>query len=306
MFVGGLSTEQWVGLRDDPMHPLQNRVVQSMFPPGSVFKLVVGGAALAHGVDISETHYCPGFMRLGRRVFRCWKDGGHGKVAFKQGLIHSCDVYFYNIGDRLGVDKMSEFAFAAGFGQKTGIDLPHEKRGLIPTRKWKRERFGVPWVGGDNLNMAIGQGFTLVTPIQVARFVSSLVNGGRIMKPLLLSGSDPDSMGTLPLTDQQRELIVETMIQTVQEGTARRLKRRDAVIGGKTGTAQVVRIKGEKRRELEEMPYRERDHGWLASFGKKDGRTYVAVCMVEHGGHGSSAAGPVLKEVYRFLFGEPE
>jgi penicillin-binding protein 2 len=308
MFVGGLSQSEWEMLRDHPRHPLQNRVVQSMFPPGSVFKLVIGAAALHNGVDTSKTHYCPGFLKFGRRVFQCWKKGGHGKVDFRKGLIHSCDVFFYHMGDMLGIDRMSDFAFACGFGKKTGIDLPHEKPGLIPTPEWKRKRFGEPWVGGENLNTAIGQGYTLVTPLQVARFVSSLINGGNLMKPLLLNDAEIVVQGSPPLSKENRQIIVDTMIETVNQGTARRLKRRDAIIGGKTGTAQVVRLKmkGEERRKLEEMPYKERDHGWLASFGAKNGKTYVAVCMVEHGGHGSSAAGPVLKEIYKFLFDEKE
>ena len=308
MFVGGLSQSEWAMLRDDPRHPLQNRVVQSMFPPGSVFKLVIGGAALHHGIPTSETHYCPGFLKFGRRVFQCWKKGGHGHTNFEEGLIHSCDVFFYHMGDKLGIDRMSDFAFACGFGQKTGIELPHEKSGLIPTPEWKKRRFGEPWVGGENLNTAIGQGYTLVTPLQVARFISALVNGGRLMKPLLQDDAPPVVQSALPLSEQHRQIIVDTMIETVNQGTARRLKRKDAILGGKTGTAQVVRLKmkGDKRRKLEEMPYEERDHGWLASFGAKDGKTYVAVCMVEHGGHGSSAAGPVLKEIYSFLFDEKE
>jgi penicillin-binding protein 2 len=306
MFVSGLSQDEWASLRDNPRHPLQNRVVQSMFPPGSVFKLVVGGAALHNGIDTKETHYCSGQIKFGRRIFRCWKKWGHGHVDFKQGLTDSCDVYFYQIGDKLGIDKMSEFAEACGFGHKTGIELPHEKSGLVPTPEWKKRRFGEPWVGGENLNTAIGQGYTLVTPLQVARFIGALVNGGLLMKPQLLTGAEPVVQGSLPLSDEHRQLIVDTMIATVDEGTARRLKRKDAIMGGKTGTAQVVRLKlkGDERRKLEEMPYEERDHAWLASFGSKDGKTYVAVCMVEHGGHGGSAAGPILKEIYKFLFDE--
>ncbi|NJB68181.1 penicillin-binding protein 2 [Desulfobaculum xiamenense] len=306
-FVTGLSGPQWEKLRDDPMHPLQNRVVQSAYPPGSVFKLVVGGAALVNGVSPSERVYCSGQVKLGRHIFRCWKKHGHGHIDFLQALTQSCDVYYYEMGSRLGVDKISEFAMTCGFGHKTDISLPHEKGGLIPTREWKRRRFGESWQGGENLNLAIGQGYTLVTPLQVARFIGALVNGGDILRPTLLAGGEPERQGHLPLTDAQRQLLVRSMVETVEQGTARRLKRRDAVIGGKTGTAQVVRLKlkaGDVRRKLEEMPYEERDHAWLASFGEKDGKTYVAVCMVEHGGHGGSAAGPMLKGVYEHLFGK--
>ena len=308
-FVTGLSEAQWATLRDDPMHPLQNRVIQSAFPPGSVFKLVVGAAGLEMGIDPKETVYCPGHWKLGRRVFRCWKKGGHGRVDFHRGLTDSCDVYFYQLGDKLGVDVMSRYAMAYGFGSRTGIDLPHEKSGLIPTREWKRERFGEAWQGGENLNMAIGQGFNLVTPLQVARFIAALVNGGKLLKPQLLRDAEPAVQNLLPLTDEHRQMVLDAMISTVEEGTARRLRRRDAVIGGKTGTAQVVRLRAsedEERRKTEEMPYEERDHAWLASWGKKDSKSYVVVCMVEHGGHGSSAAGPVVRAVYDHLFGKPQ
>ena len=307
LFVSGLSNEEWATLRDDPHHPLQNRVIQSMFPPGSVFKLVVGGAALEDGQDPKETVYCSGQTKLGKRIFRCWKKGGHGRVDFEHAEVHSCDVYFYEMGQRLGVEKMSAFAKGCGFGAKTGIALPHEKPGLVPTPQWKRKRFGQPWVGGDNLNMAIGQGFNLVTPLQVTRFVAALINGGTLYRPLLLDNEAPEAMGSLPMSDANRERIVATMIETVQSGTARRLRRKGAVMGGKTGTAQVVRLKlkeGDKRRDLEEMAYEERDHGWLASFGEMGDKRYVVVCMVEHGGHGGSAAGPVVKAVYDYLFSE--
>ncbi len=307
LFVSGLSQEQWAGLRDDPMHPLQNRVIQSMFPPGSVYKLVVGAAGLEDGINPNETVYCSGQVQLGRRVFRCWKKHGHGRVNYQQAQVQSCDVYFYELGDRLKVDKMASFAKACGFGSRTGIDLPHEKSGLVPTPEWKRKRFGEPWVGGDNLNMSIGQGFNLVTPLQVTRFVSALLNGGTLYKPLLLADQQPEEQSRLPMSDATRRMIVDAMVETVKSGTARRLYRKDAVIGGKTGTAQVVRLKlkeGEERQKTEEMEYWERDHAWLASFGEKDGRRYVAVCMIEHGGHGGSAAGPMLREVYDYLFSE--
>ncbi|BBD09666.1 penicillin-binding protein 2 [Desulfovibrio ferrophilus] len=307
MFVTGLSQKQWSKLRDDPMHPLQNRVIQSMFPPGSIYKLVVGGALLEDGFSPKETVYCGGQIKLGRRVFRCWKKHGHGRVDYQKAQVNSCDVYFYAAGDRLGVEKMSTFAKDCGFGQKTNISLPHEKTGLVPTPEWKRKRFGEPWVGGDNLNMAIGQGFNLVTPIQVARFISALINGGTLYRPLLLADAEPEVQGQLPMSELNRTMIVDAMVETVQSGTARRLKRKGVRMGGKTGTAQVVRLKlkeGDERRKTEEMDYRERDHAWLASFGEKDGKSYVAICMVEHGGHGGSAAGPVLKSIYDYLFSE--
>ncbi len=307
-FVDGLSHTEWTALRDNPRHPLQNRVIQSVYPPGSVWKLLMAGCGLHENfIKPSDTVYCPGQYRLGRSVFRCWKEQGHGHTDLAKSLVESCDVYYYQLGERLGVDRMSQFAMACGFGKPTGVDLPHEKSGLVPTRQWKRKNRGEAWQGGDNLNMAIGQGFTLVQPLQVARYISALVNGGAILKPNLLSEAQPVELGRLPLSDVNRELIIKYMIETVESprGTARRLQRQDAVIGGKTGTAQVVKIVGEERDKVEDMPYGTRDHAWMASFGQKNGRSYVVVVMVEHGGHGGSGAGPVVAAIYEYLFGEP-
>ncbi len=305
-FAGGLTPDEWIALRDDPRHPLQNRAIQSVYPPGSVWKPLMAGVGLRENmIDPEDTIYCPGHYKLGRRVFRCWKKGGHGRVNLRKALVESCDVYFYKLGERLGVDRISKFAKEAGFGGLTHIDLPHEKPGLVPTREWKRKRFNEPWQGGENLNMAIGQGFTLVTPLQVARFISALVNGGTLYKPNLLRDSPAEAQGTLPLNDEQRNLIIEAMVETVEgeRGTARRLRRKDARIGGKTGTAQVVKLMAEyEDSETEEIPYKYRDHAWMASFGEKNGKRYVVVALVEHGGHGSSAAGPVVKAMYDFLF----
>ncbi|TVM17579.1 penicillin-binding protein 2 [Oceanidesulfovibrio indonesiensis] len=305
-FAAGLTKTQWNALRSHPRNPLQNRVIQSVYPPGSVWKLLVAGCALHEGMlDPKATTFCSGSYRLGRRVFRCWKKGGHGHVDLMKGLVDSCDVYFYQLGERLGVDRISEYAFACGFGNPTGIALPHEKGGLVPTRAWKRERFNEPWHGGENLNLAIGQGFTLAHPLQVARFVAALLNGGVLYRPSLLLDEEPEAQGEIPLSEAHRKLILESMIKTVEDGTARRIKRPDAVLGGKTGTAQVVRL-GTERLDAEDIPYKHRDHAWMASWGQKGDQRYVVVCMVEHGGGGGSTAGPIVREIFRHLFGEPE
>ncbi|ACS81510.1 penicillin-binding protein 2 [Maridesulfovibrio salexigens] len=305
-FTDGLSQKQWVALRDDPRTPLQNRVIQSVYPPGSVFKMTVAGAGLHYGMITPEdTVYCPGHMKLGKYVFRCWKRGGHGETDLEKSLVESCDVYYYKLGKKLGVDRMSEFAFAAGYGKPTGIALPHEKGGLIPTRKWKKRRFGEIWHPGENLNFSIGQGYTLVTPLQVARSISSLINGGRLLRPQLLAGEPAEEQGVIPLTDSQRELIRKAMIATVDKprGTARRLRTKGVVVGGKTGTAQVVKLTDElKKMKDEDIPYKYRDHAWMASFAEKGDQRYVVVCMVEHGLHGGSGAGPIVKAIYDYIF----
>ena len=307
IFVEGVGRERWQELLSDPRHPLQNRAIQSAYPPGSVFKLAMAGCALSSpGFDADETVYCPGQYRLGNRVFRCWKKQGHGKVDLNAALVESCDVYFYRLGERLGVDVISAFATASGFGLKTGIELPHERDGLMPDREWKKKRFGVSWQGGETLNMSIGQGYSLVTPLQVARFVSALVNGGDLLRPTLVQGGEPEVVGRLPVNEQVRRFIVDSMVATVESerGTARRMRSKEVTIGAKTGTAQVVRLMEEfEEKETDEIPYRYRDHAWIATFGSNgQGKSYVVVVLIEHGGHGSSAAGPVAKAVYEKLF----
>jgi penicillin-binding protein 2 len=305
-FSSGLTPKQWAKLRDDPLHPMQNRVIQSVYPPGSIFKHVVAGAGLHYGmVDPNETVFCPGFVKLGRRIFRCWRRGGHGKVDMNRALVESCDVYFYKLGKKLTVDRMSDFAKAVGFGEKTGIRLPHEKAGNIPTREWKLKRFGESWQGGDNLNMAIGQGFTLVTPLQVVRFFAGIANGGKLLKPLLLKDEKTVVQADIPLRPDQIELLHQALVDTVEtpHGTCRRIRTKGVTVGGKTGTAQVVRLTDElKELKDDEIPYKFRDHAWMAAIAEKDGRRFAIACLVEHGLHGGSGAGPIVKAVIDYLF----
>lgn len=305
LFTGRLSAEDWSRLRDDERHPLQNRVIQSVYPPGSVWKLMMAAMLLKEGVDPHETVTCTGTFQLGNRTFRCWRPGGHGRVDMQLSLVQSCDVYYYTMADRVGIDKIADFAFASGFGKLTGIGLPSEKTGLVPTREWKRKTRGEAWQRGETVNTSIGQGYTLVTPVQMAVYVSSLLNGGNLMKPLLLDDEEPTVMGRTPSSDAQRAFVANAMRLTVEapNGTARRILRPDAIMGGKTGTAQVVAL-GDTRQKTAEMLYEHRDHAWIATYGIKDGRKYVVIVMVEHGGGGSAAAGPVARQVYGYLFGD--
>ncbi|CAM2056723.1 penicillin-binding protein 2 [Desulfovibrionales bacterium] len=302
-FTVGLSQRQWGALLEHPRHPLQNRVIQSTYPPGSVWKLLVAACGLHENAIIpGSTFFCPGEYQLGKLTFRCWHKGGHGMLNLREALVHSCDVYFYQLAERLGVDRIARYAQIAGFGSPTGIDLPHEKGGLVPSREWKHKRFGDGWHGGETLNLGIGQGYILVQPLQVARFVAALMNGGHVFKPNLIAGALPFNQGELALTRVQRDVILDAMVQTVERGTAQIIKRSDARLGAKTGTAQVVKI-GQERQNTEDVPYTFRDHAWLATWGQKDGQNYVVVCMVEHGGHGGTMAGPVVRGVYDYLFG---
>ena len=306
LFAAGISQRDWDALRTNSRFPLQNRVIQSVYPPGSVWKLVVAAMLLERGVTPRESVNCSGQVTLGNQIFRCWKRGGHGSQDMQNALINSCDVYFYQMGERMGIDKLEEFAKASGFGRPTGIDLPHEKSGLVPSKDWKRRRFGRPWVRGETYNVSIGQGYTVVTPVQMAVFVSGLLNGGDLLKPQLLDDAQREIKGRIPAKPSTLNFVVEAMRKTAAGGTARVVGRKDADMGGKTGTAQVVKLKmaaNDRRLRTHEMEYAQRDHAWVTTWGIKDGKSYVVVVMVEHGGGGSSVAGPVAKKVYDHLFG---
>ncbi|WP_291438744.1 penicillin-binding protein 2 [Desulfovibrio sp.] len=306
LFAAGISQRDWDALRTNSRFPLQNRVIQSVYPPGSVWKLIIAAMLLERGVNPRESVFCPGQVKLGNQIFRCWKRGGHGSQDMQSALVNSCDVYFYQMGERMGIDKIEEFAKASGFGRPTGIDLPHEKSGLVPSKEWKKRRFGRPWVRGETYNVSIGQGYTLVTPVQMAVFVSALLNGGNLLKPQLLDDAHREIKGNIPAKAATLNFVVEAMRKTATSGTARVVNRKDADMGGKTGTAQVVKLKmaaGDRRLRTHEMEYAQRDHAWITTWGVKDGKAYVVVVMVEHGGGGSSVAGPVAKKVYEHLFG---
>ncbi|GHV53408.1 penicillin-binding protein [Deltaproteobacteria bacterium] len=300
-FAARLTFKEWEELRTNPRHPLLNRGIQSVYPPGSVWKLMMAGLVLSEGINPKETINCAGSVQLGNHTFRCWRAGGHGRVDLKQSLVQSCDVYYYLMAERIGIDKLAAFAKQCGFGNITGIDLPHEQRGLVPDRVWRRAR-GEAWQKGETLNVSIGQGSTLVTPIQLATFVSALLNGGKKMKPSLIADAEPEIRGELPLSEEARQFIIHAMRETAETGTAKRIARPDAIMGGKTGTAQVVKI-GDVRLKTHQMAYEHRDHAWIATWGMKNGKTYVVIVMLEHGGGGSSSAGPLAVAMYNKLFG---
>lgn len=306
LFAAGISRKDWEALRTNERAPLQNRVIQSVYPPGSVWKLVMATMLLEQGVSPHDTVFCPGQVKLGNQIFRCWRRGGHGAQDLVHSLINSCDVYYYLMGERMGIDRIEAFAKACGFGRPTGIDLPHERSGLVPSRAWKQRRFGRAWARGETYNISIGQGFTLVTPVQVAVFVSALLNGGDLLKPQLLENAPRVVQGRVPAKPQTLAFVVEAMRRTANGGTAKVVARKDADMGGKTGTAQVTKLKmaGERRLRTSELEYKQRDHAWIATWGVKNGKAYVVVVLVEHGGGGSSVAGPVARKVYDYMFGD--
>ena len=317
-FVGGISHKNWDALLDNPKNPLINKVVQAMYPPGSVYKMVTAMAGLAAGViDKDTVLYCPGHFYFGKRRYHCWKRGGHGAVNLKRAISESCDVYFYQVGLRVGIDRLAEMAHKFGLGHKSGIEMEHEKSGLIPTKEWKKKKYKKKWQEGETLSVAIGQGFNLVTPIQVCLMTATIANGGKQYLPQLIEKvTDPDGKVLSrfepvvldELKDEKKflPLIRRGMEEVVQgrRGTARKVRIKGLTIGGKTGTAQVVRLKQYKHLKEEDIPYKYRDHAWFTCYAPADDPEIAVTVLVEHGLHGGSSAGPVARAILESYFGE--
>jgi penicillin-binding protein 2 len=292
---------------NDPSHPLYNRAIQSVYPPGSTFKIIVSLAGLESGViKLDDKVTCRGFLTSGRHSFRCWKKGGHGPISFHQALVESCDVYFYTMGERIGWDRVAEYAKKLGYGSLTGIPLPDEKPGLIPTTEWKKKRTGEAWYAGDTYINSIGQGFVLVSPIQACQLMCAVANGGYFYRPMLLKQArnretgaiktfSPERMRRITLDASALEEVRRALAGVVNEpdGTAHGARTPLAVVAGKTGTAQVIAQKVPGRKLSEST----QDHGWFISYAPADDPRIAVAVLVEHGGHGGSAAAPVAKKV---------
>ena len=312
LFASGISRGRWKRLLDHPLHPLTNRAVQGLYAPGSVFKIVTAAAALQEGrLSPEEELFCGGSWRLGNRTYRCWQEGGHGELSLHRAIVESCDVYFYQVGHRVGIDALSRYAQAFGFGKRTGISLPDEKGGLVPSRKWKREKLGKSWWEGETVTLAIGQGYILVTPLQMARMIAAVANGGDLYVPLLAQRVKeaegereriyrPQKAGRLPLRPSVLEEIRRALVGVVEEerGTGKAARIEGVKVAGKTGTAQVSKM-GEKRLKPEELPYELRDHAWFVAYAPADDPKIAVAVLVEHGGHGGSAAAPLAREVIK-------
>lgn len=317
-FIGGISFENWNALRDNPKHPLLNKVVQGSYPPGSTYKMITAIAGLSTGVITKDTvMYCPGHYSFGNRVYRCWKHSGHGTVDLRRAIAESCDVYFYQVGQMVGVDALAEYAGKFGLGQKTGVELEHEKSGLIPTKKWKQERHNVKWQDGETLSVAIGQGYDLATPLQINVMTAAIANHGRRMRPQLIEKVvDPDGQvieslvpvveSDLKVNSAQMQSIIDGMMDVVQgkRGTARGVAIKGITIAGKTGTAQVVKVAQYKGLAEEDIPYKFRDHAWFTCFAPAEDPEIAVTVLIEHGLHGGSEAGPIVKAMLEKYFEE--
>ena len=309
-FNKGLSENEWQALLSNPRAPLTNKVISGRFPPGSTFKMVVALAALEKGVITPESSlFCSGSIKLGNAEFHCWRKGGHGTVQLSKGIIQSCDVYFYELAKRTGIDHIAKMARRLGLGRKLGLDLPSEQAGLIPTRDWKLETYGIPWQQGETLIAGIGQGYILATPLQLAVMTARLVNGGIGVKPRL-TAAEGESGDTLPRNDlgllpEHLRLVREAMVSVVNSpmGTAfkARIKEPGFEMGGKTGTVQVRRItKAERETGIlknKKLPWNQRDHAMFVGFAPASAPRYVVAVVIEHGGGGSKVAAPIARDI---------
>ncbi|MCD6569195.1 MAG: penicillin-binding protein 2 [Deltaproteobacteria bacterium] len=305
MFLSPIAPEMWDQIIKDPLHPLENRALRGQYPPGSVFKIVVALAGLSTGaITPEEKIFCPGYFSLGERRFMCWKPSGHGDVDLVRAISESCDVYFYRLGKILGIDKISTYALKLGFGRPTGIELSEEVSGLIPTKAWKMARFNEAWYPGETLITAIGQGFVLVTPLQVAKVMSAVVNGGHIYTPRILMSHNPNLEGDIDISDEGLSVIKEALRKVVEDphGTGRGIRDPMFSIGGKTGTSQVVKGVTSKLPDESDIPYKYRDHAWFFGFSPVENPEILVVAVVEHGGHGGSIAAPIVRDVIKGYF----
>jgi len=313
-----ISSKQWKTLISDPQHPLIDRTIQGTYPPGSTFKIVTASAGLQEGVIRGNTLlFCPGYLKFGRRRYRCWKKSGHGWIAVHEAIAQSCDVFFYQVGLKLGIDRLAFYAKAFGLGQKTGIALPHEKPGLIPDTLWKRRRFHQPWFQGETLSVAIGQGYVLATPLQMAMLMASVANGGKVMAPLIVKDIRnpqgqiiktfrPRIRSRLPISEKVLGMVQSGLWGVVNEphGTARRARLKGINVSGKTGTAQVIRISRGKKKAHKGNQFK--DHAWFIAYAPSENPRVAMSVLVEHGGHGGHAAAPIAGDFLRFYFDGPE
>ena len=319
-FAVGMSHEQWDTLISNPFRPMENKAIQGEYPPGSTYKIITALAGLEEGVIDENTQvFCPGFYRFGNRTYRCWKKGGHGQVEIHKAITESCDVYFYKVGELLGVDRLAWYAKAGGLGLPTGINLDKEAKGLIPTAAWKKRRTGVPWQEGETLSVAIGQGFNLATPLQMVGMTAAIANGGTRYKPIILEAvktpdgsilhqNEPQVIGKMPVSQPALELVKKGLWAVVNSdhGTARGSRLADIEISGKTGTSQVISRKKDDTRSEAERPAHLRAHAWFVAYAPSDNPVIAVAVLIEHGEHGSSAAAPVARELIKTYLRKPQ
>lgn len=314
LFAGGILRKNWRKLTTDPLKPLQNRAIQGQYPPGSIFKIIMAFAALTEGiVTPGEVINCRGLFPFGGRVFQDWKRGGHGPMVLKQSLAQSCDVYYYTVGNKLGIERIAKYSRMFGLGTPTGF-APREKSGLVPTDAWKRRRYKEKWYPGETISVSIGQGFNLLTPLQAANMMATTANGGSLWEPFIVRRiygrggkvfyqHKPKLVRKIPIKPEIFEYVQKGLWEVVNgvRGTAKRARIPGVAVAGKTGTVQTVRLSvtGRKRKP-ESLPRKFRDHGWFVAYAPFEDPKIAVAVLGEHAGRSGSFFAPIAREIIAF------
>ena len=314
LFAGRMPPDKWKEYLEDKRHPLENKALTGQYPPGSTFKIVTALAALENGtIDGKSTVVCKGAYRVGRSTFKCWNRKGHGLVDLKKALRESCDVYFYQVGEKLGMDKIAACARELGFGSPIGIGLDNEKGGMIPDTKWKEKRYGKKWYRGDTLSASIGQGYVTATPIQLVSMMATVANGGTLYRPHLvkkvitpegkvIKEFFPEIIRKISFRRDHLELVKDGLLAVVNEhgGTGGAARLYEVKVAGKTGTSQVVKMRDSRGH----LPYQYRDHALFVAFAPYEKPEVAVSVIIEHGEHGGAAAAPIAGRILRGYFEE--
>lgn len=306
LFVDGISIKNWTALQNNEKNPLTDKAVSGQYSPGSTFKIAVALAALENGVITSETtSFCSGKMQLGNHLFHCWQHSGHGKQNVINAIKNSCDIFFYEAALKLGIEKIAETSRKLGLGTIYELGLENQKQGVIPDKKWKQEKLKAPWQQGETVIAGIGQGYVLVTPLQLATMLARVVNGGYAINPTFIKQDTPQKAPKLNIKPENIAIVKQGMFEVVNGigGTAARakLKLKDIKMGGKTGTTQVRRISLQERAEGikrdEDLPWKYRNHAWFMAYAPHDTPKYAIAVIVEHGRSGSGVAAPIASKI---------
>ena len=312
LFTRRMPPEQWKAYLEDKRHPLENKALKGQYPPGSTFKIITALAGLSEGlIDEKTTVNCSGEYRLGKSTFRCWNKKGHGNVNLKKALRESCDVYFYQLGERLGVDRLALYAKKFGLGEPLGVGIENEKSGFVPTTDWKKKKTGNKWFTGETLSVAIGQGSLTTTPIQLVAMTAGLATDGKIYRPHLvkkifdregniIKEFPPELFKNIDLKPEYFRFVKEGLLAVVNEsgGTGAAARLYEVKVAGKTGTSQVVKQNERKAANA----YQYRDHALFVAFAPYDKPEIAVAVIVEHGEHGGGAAAPIAGQVLRKYF----
>ena len=299
----------WDTLLKNPLSPLTDRSMQGLYSPGSTFKMIVAIAALKNEVINPQKKFdCNGKIIFGDRIFHCWKTNGHGKMDIVSAIQESCDVFFYNLSMKVGIDKISEVAKDFGLGQIYPFNLKNQKKGIIPSKQWKKEYLDENWYGGETLLAAIGQGYVLTTPLQLAVMTSRIASGGIEITPSIIKSTAKKDFRLMEKYSNEIKIIQKAMFNVVNEkkGTANRSKSNNFYYSGKTGTSQVKKITLEERESEDfrksEIEWKNRDHALFVGYMPTEKPKYAISVVVEHGGSGASVAAPIAKDVFEFIY----